>query len=484
MENTTTQGISADKYIVFTDLAGFSKLTPSETQVFAAELIPALYKEIETALVKAQPWNTWGDALFAVFSNPNDAIELMLLYRDFFSTTKILSLKPRIAAHFGDVFCYHDPILNSPSIMGVNVNTPARLEPVTRVGEIFVTEEFQKRAIGVSQPLPNIAFDPIGELEFAKGFGVMEVFRLRRNNEEEQIPEHLFQQKLTEALPDVDDLTKDEKSYLKTCEGADEAKTLNVLLEGLESTFKTGATGVFAMRLAELCKQVGLYKQGEDYARLAGEFPLNADGITVYPLRHDVDRLKTLANCLSKQGKYEEATNIMYDLWQSGKQDSDTLCMLAAQYKRKALFDQENKIQSREQMDRPLLERSYKLYLEAFRRDLDSYYAAINAAYNGVILSGAVKEAGKLAKYIKIVWMKDQGQNWWKDATLAEAEMLEGGYRKSLQWFQKALQAHNPPSFERASTATQIEIFQTAGLHSPEDKEEIQKIIDLLSIKT
>ncbi len=73
---------------------------------------------------------------------------------------------------------------------------------------------------------------------------------------------------------------------------------------------------------------------------------MNVNGLKVYPYYLDFELLKLKANCLTRLGKYEEASNIMYALWHLCEgfklNDTDTLSMLAAQYKRRAICKKGN----------------------------------------------------------------------------------------------------------------------------------------------
>ena len=137
-------------YIVFTDLKGFSKLSEPEIRVFYNDILSDLSKNIIHLKENALVWNTWGDALVAIFEDEEKVIELVFKYRDFFKNynfkeKNIKELYPRIACHFGRFDIYKDPLLDGKiNALGKNINTSARIEPVTRPKEIYVQHLSQK----------------------------------------------------------------------------------------------------------------------------------------------------------------------------------------------------------------------------------------------------------------------------------------------------------------------------------------------------
>ncbi|MDR9507721.1 hypothetical protein RI662_26265, partial [Brevibacillus agri] len=158
-------------------------------------------------------------------------------------------------------------------------------------------------------------------------------------------------------------------------------------------------------------------------------------------------------------GKYEEAADIVYGLWQLGAKDSDTLSMLAAQYKRRAIYENGELINF-EEVRIELLTRARDLYLEAFRLNIEDYYPAINVAYLYKMMGGM--EAGKgtkLAGYILQAWNSKQRENWWIDSTLAEAELLQDDFETALELFKLAIERHNPSVFDKKATSEQIKIY-------------------------
>jgi len=153
--------------------------------------------------------------------------------------------------------------------------------------------------------------------------------------------------------------------------------------------------------------------------------------------------------------------------------------MLAAQYKRRAIFNKAKK-NSSANINKKLLERSICLYLEAFRIDneaFEAYYPAINAAYLYKIIGGGETGRGnRLALYILDVWENFKGNDWWLDSSLSEAKLLLEEYRDAEEYFIEALKKHNPPRFEKKATLTQIELYSKLT----NKEREVDKIVNLL----
>jgi class 3 adenylate cyclase len=448
-------------YIIFSDLKGFSKLSEPELRTFYRDVMSELAVHLKPFIDKASVWNTWGDAFVAVYENGRDAVELSLLFRDLLRDYKyekagISRLFPRIAGHYGEFEFFEDPLINRPNVLGTNVNTTARIEPITRPGEVFVTKQFKEAIEQLPEKILQVQFDELGEIELAKNFGEKEIYRLYRSSEPKQIIDRIMKTDLSWALPEPPELTDEEK---KTIDFYKSAPSIEVLERNLKSEHIEGRSGQFVMELADICKAFGFYEEAIRLIQEAENHFLDVNDIKVYPFRHQKRLLKIKANCLTRLGKYEEAADIVYGLWQLGAKDSDTLSMLAAQYKRRAIFE-EGELLRVQDVRLELLTRARDLYLEAFRLNIEDYYPAINVAYLYKMLGGL--EAGKgtkLAGYIVQAWSNKRGENWWMDTTLAEAELLHDDLESAIEMLHSAIQRHNPSVFDRKATAEQIRIY-------------------------
>jgi len=468
-------------FIVFSDLKGFSKLGEEQVAAVQKALFAPLSQKVGRFKEKnvALTWNTWGDAIFTAFTSGKYAVDFMLEYRDFyrafdFEAIGLPTLQPRIAGHFGEVEVFDDPLLGVINILGVNVNTTARIEPVTRAGEIFVTSDFKEAIERLPAGKPDVKFDVLGVITLAKDFGEREVFRLARQREPAQIIDKVFKQDLLSYLPDVAPLSEEEIDRLKFYKAAPNTETLRELVDRIDESI---SSPMFLLEVADLEKKRGLYTESLALVEHLERLTIQVDGINVYPMRHKVRLLQIKANVLTRLGRYEDASDVVYGLWQAGHHDAETLSMLAAQYKRRALYAG-NADFDPAAMNFELLHRAKNLYLEAFRIEIDNYYPVINAAYLYKIIGGGETGRGtKLASYIVSAWGNNKGKSWWIDATLAEAELLQDAYEEATQAFVEAVEQHKPNAFEKQATLEQILLY--AKVHRCEV--EVAPIVELLS---
>jgi len=111
----------------------------------------------------------------------------------------------RCSLHVGDVVLkiFSNPILNKGRLdaIGSNIDLTARIEPVTVAGRIWATEQIIS-LLGDERP-PNVENDPIGKRELAKGWGIRNLYDIRRHGDEkiniEDIPKLDRKIKLVEA---------------------------------------------------------------------------------------------------------------------------------------------------------------------------------------------------------------------------------------------------------------------------------------------
>ena len=203
------------KSMLFADIVGYSKLTEKVIAEFVGTFLDRL-----SGLVVSSPHapcfvNTWGDAIYAVFDFAHDAGLFAL------ELTKMLqagkndwvakglyweeqipgqdkpekhALDIRVGLHTGPVFVHYDSVVRRLGFTGSHVNRAARIEPVTRPGEVFASEEFAALAklggeIEKNNPGETAGSNPLGEDRFdceyagsmplAKGYpGRHRIFRL------------------------------------------------------------------------------------------------------------------------------------------------------------------------------------------------------------------------------------------------------------------------------------------------------------------
>lgn len=482
-ENNMGVGMKNNCFLLFSDIKGFSKLTENQFEVFAAELIPEVYKKLGCYIEKSLAWNTWGDAVFAAFENPSDVVDFAINYRDFFNSSVPsdllgIQLKPRIACHFGEATLVNDPTLGKKNLFGKNVNAAARLEPSTRPGEIFVTREFQE-ACGKSPSFNyDVSFDPVGRIVCAKAFGELDAFRMRKSVEPTQAIDWLSSLDLAETLPSPPETPESILPIFESLRSLEPSAIASVLDAMVRSPAYEGDT---LLQIAAAYQCSGMYSEALATIDKLENYTIDVDGLRINPYKSRIDAQKIKANSLTRIGRYDEAANVVYTMWSSGHRDADTLSMLAGQYKRRAIYGTHGKLLKEigmNDVNGDLIDRSQRLYVEAFRLDLDNFYPAINAAYLYKMFGGKYAGAGgtKLAQYILSAWSGREGESWWLDATLAEAELLLDDYPVACSKLVSAVSNHSPGTFEIMATCEQINLYA----HFMRKNEEINDIISCL----
>lgn len=176
-------------YIIFTDIEKYSLLDNDDLKTFHSDIAPVIFDKLKTFQDNAIFWNTWGDAIVAVYDNAEMAINMPLVYRDAFREINfykhgIHELKPRIAGNYGEFELLFDPALGKDNVHGTTVNQTARIEPITIPGEIFVSKIFWQTAMQTYDFKDLCRFDDMGEVSLAKKAGKLNLYRLCRVSDE------------------------------------------------------------------------------------------------------------------------------------------------------------------------------------------------------------------------------------------------------------------------------------------------------------
>ena len=179
-----THGARTLRTMLFADFAGYSKLHDAVAPLFQERFLDVGARLIESFASPPQEAKTWGDALYAVFVEPQDGAEFALQFLERMQRIDWTSVglpdtgRVRIALHAGPVFCGLDPIVQRPSHFGASVTRAARIEPVTPPGMVYASEAFA--ATLASTGTRDYALEYIGSLQLAKGYGESRIYRLER----------------------------------------------------------------------------------------------------------------------------------------------------------------------------------------------------------------------------------------------------------------------------------------------------------------
>ena len=128
----------------------------------------------------------WGDAFAITSPNIRHICQIALHFRDFFGNhdwyaSRLPSLDIRVSLHQGRHLQGQDHFTGNGWVFGQTINRAARIEPITKPGEIWVTEEIAL-GIGREQNAPFFA-DHLGPRSLAKDAGEENIYVLKRLGE-------------------------------------------------------------------------------------------------------------------------------------------------------------------------------------------------------------------------------------------------------------------------------------------------------------
>jgi class 3 adenylate cyclase/tetratricopeptide (TPR) repeat protein len=196
------------KTMLFADIVGYSKLTERSIPEFVTCFLDRVSQLAANSAHAPQSVNTWGDAVYAVFDFAVDAGNFALelarmihdnepewLQRGLYWEEPASGGKPamkhplniRIGLHTGPVFLHYDPVVRRLGYTGAHVSRAARIEPVTKPGEVFASEEFTAFAeldsmVRRQRGEPEMAAficEYAGSMALAKGYpGRYRIYRL------------------------------------------------------------------------------------------------------------------------------------------------------------------------------------------------------------------------------------------------------------------------------------------------------------------
>jgi hypothetical protein len=175
----------AVRAVAFTDYKGFSRLSEAAIPVFVRDVMGPIAAVLDAHREAVCARNTWGDALYAVITDTVAAADIVL---EIVETLQGVRLgqggsEPegmRIGLHFGPVYQVVDPVTGVDSFYGSEVTLAARIEPTAIPGEVYTTRAFA--AILAATEPRRFASRYIGQIELAKGYGALPIYRLTRRS--------------------------------------------------------------------------------------------------------------------------------------------------------------------------------------------------------------------------------------------------------------------------------------------------------------
>ena len=148
-------------------------------------------------------------------------------------------------------------------------------------------------------------------------------------------------------------------------------------------------------------------------------------------------------------------------------QEPEILTLLASNYKRKALYNSNGTLKSKEEVNISLLQTANQLYEEAYTlSNEDSYYHAINIAYIMLIIDAIEgnrenrknqKKITKLYKELLKSGFPYNKNNWWQVTTQIEFLILMQRDSDALNVFESY--TSTPEAFEIETTIRQLELY-------------------------
>jgi glyoxylase I family protein len=180
--NASSSAKKASYFLLFADVKGFSKLDEHQFHLFSSEVMPRLAAPLDNS--PPDYCNTWGDAIFAVYTDGEAAVSCALDLCECLVANRWTrlglpeDLSIRVALHFGRCERGINPITKREEFLGHNVNLAARIEPIVNPNEVWATEKF----VTALEPavLRHIHSLPLGNRELVKGWGPQLLHRLSR----------------------------------------------------------------------------------------------------------------------------------------------------------------------------------------------------------------------------------------------------------------------------------------------------------------
>ncbi|HUX13863.1 MAG TPA: TRAFs-binding domain-containing protein [Spirochaetia bacterium] len=173
--------------LLFADLVGYSRLTEEQVPRFIEGFLGSVASRIANTHYRPLFKNMWGDALYFVFAECEQAAECALQLRDMMRETDWSKLglpahlSMRIGLHAGPVFGSKEPFLNQKNFFGYHVNQAARIEPITSPGNVYASEHFAALLMGTGER--HIECRYVGVIVLPKDFGSYPIYHLKRMNE-------------------------------------------------------------------------------------------------------------------------------------------------------------------------------------------------------------------------------------------------------------------------------------------------------------
>jgi len=172
--------------ILFADLVGFSRLGEDQVPAYVGSFLSELARTVRRGS-RPQYRNTWGDAICLVFDDALRAAECAIRMRDLVRHTDWehrglpRGLTMRVGLHAGPVYPFREPLLDRQNFFGFHMNQAARIEPVTRPGNVYASEAFASMLLADRRNAFDCRY--VGVIVLPKDFGSYPIYHLKRKSE-------------------------------------------------------------------------------------------------------------------------------------------------------------------------------------------------------------------------------------------------------------------------------------------------------------
>ena len=186
VEETNESDDLVVKAVFFADIVGYSKLRETEITNYLSTFVEEISRIISLPGLCPEVVNTWGDAFYFVFDSAISAArtaQKMLEIIDEIDWEALgfgVQFRIRIGMHAGPVLRAFDPVTRQLSYTGAHVTRAARIEPITKPGTAFVTEEFVAVAMAEGPGALEFDYRCLGTIPLAKGYGQSRIYQLGR----------------------------------------------------------------------------------------------------------------------------------------------------------------------------------------------------------------------------------------------------------------------------------------------------------------
>ncbi len=169
--------------LLFADVKGFTSFTEAQLPDFYRLIFNPIGHILDEMGDQVQYRNTWGDALYAVFTSVDAAAETAAKMQSLLGKLKGRGtavpndVALRIGLHYGPVYQGYDAARSANTFYGTEVSKTARIEPVTPPGETYATEAFSA-ALALQAP-DKYQSDYVGQVPAAKDYGVLRMYHIK-----------------------------------------------------------------------------------------------------------------------------------------------------------------------------------------------------------------------------------------------------------------------------------------------------------------